>query len=229
MGELNMKLDLHNHSKYSPDAITEPKHMLWLAQQQNTGLAITDHHTLNAWPEFKELNKKFQVPIIFGEEIKIYNDSKKCVGEIIALFVQELVKPGPVHRVIDDLQAQDALMSIAHPFDPLRNNCKVLEEIVHRVDCIEVFNSRMNWKGPNEKAQAYAKKWKKGFTAGSDSHIPFEFSHACIEVQSNDLEDARKEIRKGAVSFSGVLTNPIAHVYTQLAKRNLIKDSWIES
>jgi predicted metal-dependent phosphoesterase TrpH len=224
-----MKLDLHNHSMYSPDAITTPEHMLWLAKQQNVGLAITDHHSIKSWPRFKEANKKYQVPLIYGEEIKIYNSRKKCVGELIALFVQEVVQPGFMHDVIDSLQAQDAIISIAHPFDPFRKNCKVLDEIIQRVDCIEAFNSRVWFQGPNKKAQRLIKEKKKAFTAGSDAHIPFEFSHAHIEVKATELEDARKEIKKGALGFSGILTNPVAHFYTQMAKRNLIKDTWTDS
>ncbi len=224
-----MKLDLHNHSQYSPDAITQPKHMLWLAKQQGVGFAITDHHTLKSWDVFREENKKYNVPLIFGEEIKIYDESGLfCVGELIALYLQERVDPGYAHDVLDELQAQDAVVSIAHPFDPLRKNCKILEEIIHRVDCIEAFNSRMCWAGPNLKAQKIIRKKKLAFTAGSDSHFPFEFSHAQVEVLAETVEEARKEIRKGAVSFTGALSNPIAHFYTQMAKRHLMHDDWKE-
>lgn len=215
-----MKFDLHVHSSYSHDGAAGLKELLKAAKEKNFGFAITEHNNLNSWEKLKELNKKFNVPVIPGEEVDIYKNNK-CVGQLLLLFLGEEIKPGNVFDVIDNAKEQDAIISVAHPFDFLREKCTALHEIANDLHAVEVFNSRSYFNSFNSKALKFAASENLAFTAGSDAHFGFEFGKAYIECNGNN-DELRREIKK-CKNFSGALSPWHVHLLTQLLKFRIIK------
>lgn len=221
-----MKFDLHVHSHYSHDASNSPAKLLKLAKETETGFAITDHNNCDAWSELKKLNSKHKAPLIFGEEIKVF-EGKQFVGELLGYFLQKPVQSNQLFEVLDELKAQGAVISIAHPFDvlrpPLVTGFKKLDSIKKKVHAVEVFNSRCYKNSFNIKAEEFARKNKLAFTAGSDAHFSQEFGKAFVELKGNSEEEWRNSLKK-CHSFSGTLSKKRVHLYTFLQKHGL-KDS----
>jgi len=221
-----MLLDLHVHSYYSRDSANKPAILLKLAKKKGIGFAITDHNTCKGWDEFKKENLKYKIPLIFGEEIKIYkNDS--LIGELLAYFLQEEVQPDEVEVVLDKLKQQDALISIAHPFDytrpPLLAPTKELDLLKQNVHAVECFNARCWTNRPNKRAQDFAEENMLGITAGSDAHFQEEFGNGLVETEANSLEEFRKKFSKNKLSGLCRLSPKKFHVYTKI-----VKSGWLE-
>lgn len=220
-----MKFDLHVHSYYSPDAVNSLEELLLIAKQKNMGFAITDHNNCNSFSSLKKLSKEAGVQVIFGEEIKVF-ENQTLLGELLAYFVQEEVKEGELMEVLDKLKEQDAIISLAHPFDylrdPLFSSTKKLDFLKKKVHAVEVFNSRCYFERFNKKAEDFARKNKLAFTAGSDAHFLQEFGNAFVELHGTSEEELRKSMLS-CKNFSGKLSKKRVHLYTALRKYNFIK------
>ena len=219
---MSLRIDMHMHSHYSCDAITKPETMIKLAKKKNIGIAITDHNNCKAWSELKLLAKKHDVPLILGEEIKVF-DKGKVIGELIGYFMNHEVEPDPYLEVIDALHAQDAFVSVAHPFDSFRKPFQRLEQVKHKVDAVEIFNARGYNSSFNEKTKAFVEKNNLAFTAGSDAHFSEEIGNAFIESDATELDEFRKLLKKGNVKYKGKLAPFTVHIKTQLAKAGILK------
>ncbi|MCJ7817039.1 MAG: PHP domain-containing protein, partial [Candidatus Aenigmarchaeota archaeon] len=91
-----MKLDLHVHTKYSADSINTPWFIMKMLKKRGLdGLAVTDHNTTRGWKSMHEAARENNLQLILGEEIKIRQEGKKA-GEILALFLNEEIRPGEV-------------------------------------------------------------------------------------------------------------------------------------
>jgi predicted metal-dependent phosphoesterase TrpH len=210
-----MKIDMHNHSKYSIDSISSPSDIIRIAKQRGLdGLAITDHDTFRGYKNIKKLPKDFIV--IPGMEIKVYNENKK-VGEILAFFIQEEIKSKQVFEVIDEIKSQDAFASIAHPFR-INGSFSIIDDVKNKIDAIEVMNGRVVFSKSNATALKYAKKNKLGFTAGSDSHFLREIGHCGIEAAANNIEEFRHAIKKGKCHTFGKESPFWVHAISQFTR-----------
>ncbi|PIU21066.1 MAG: histidinol-phosphatase [Candidatus Diapherotrites archaeon CG08_land_8_20_14_0_20_34_12] len=221
-----MLFDLHVHSYYSKDSANKPLLLLKIAQKKGIGFAITDHNSTQGWDEFKKENLQYKIPLIYGEEIKIYRNGS-LMGELLAYFLQEEIKFGEVEEVLDALKAQGALISIAHPFDytrpPLLAPTKELDLLKQNVHAVECFNSRCYTGRPNKRARHFAEENMLSVTAGSDAHFPAEFGNALVETEANSLEEFRKKFSKNKISSLCKLSPKKFHIYTKLIKSGFWK------
>ena len=220
-----MKFDCHMHSFRSGDSINLPKTIIHKAKEKKVSIAITDHNSIRSWKELTSLGQKAGVQVIPGEEIMTFDETnQKITGELIVLFLNELVKSGYYMEVIDSMREQDALIVVPHPFDFLRNNFFSLKKEWKKVDCIESFNSRCYSDSFNAKAKAFAELHGIPQTAGSDAHFPEEIGSAFLEVPKADSpEDARKLMKKGKNSVQGKRSSVMVHVKTFFAKKGFFK------
>ncbi|MBN1940866.1 MAG: PHP domain-containing protein [Candidatus Diapherotrites archaeon] len=223
-----LKIDMHTHSCYSNDGVSKPRELLQIASKNNFGFAITEHNNGDSWKQYWELNKKFKVPLICGEEIKL-NNSGKFVGELLFYFLQKPIKSRELFTAIDEARAQDALISVAHPFDifrkPILFGFRELEAVKKKIDAIEVFNSRVYFRSINRRAQKFAEANNLAFSAGSDSHIPRELGNAMAVCEGNSLEDFRKAIKKRQTRVEGKLSPITVHFYSTLKNFGIIKSN----
>ncbi|MEM4662523.1 MAG: PHP-associated domain-containing protein [Candidatus Diapherotrites archaeon] len=216
-----MLIDAHVHTHYCNHANLKLKTIFNFYSKKNIVPAITEHNSTAPWKEANKLSKKYNLPYIKGEEIKVYQNNR-LVGELLALFMNEEVKAGNIFEVIDRLKSQDALISISHPFDitrkPLFKGFWMLNEIKKSVHAIEIFNSRCIFNFFNEKAKSFANENKLAFTVGTDAHFLCELGNAYLILDANSIEEARKKILKADCKYFGRLSPIRVHIYTQLAK-----------
>ena len=182
-----MKVDLHIHTRYSPDAVSNPSDIVQRCLE--TGLhciAITDHNTIQGALEVKRLAP---FPVILGEEIK------SSGGDIIGLFLKKEIPEGlsPIETV-QAIKYQGGLVCAPHPLDRFRGSSlgrKTLEELLPDLDIIEGFNAHTIFGWYDTIALNIAKRSNIAVTAVSDSHSPLEIGGTYLETEDFEVTPDR--------------------------------------
>ncbi|MFA7133547.1 MAG: PHP domain-containing protein [archaeon] len=229
-----MLFDLHLHSRFSIDALSKPSTIVKVCKEKGIGFALTDHDNMGAYKgkdNIKQLAKKESVFLIPGEEIKVLNNKKqrKCVGEVIAYFLNEPIISSTFEEILDDVKSQDALLSCPHPFDWPRKNFKSFPKEWKNFDSMEIYNARAYYQGLNKKSEEFFLSDEvRGNLAAlgvSDAHTPEEIGNGLTEIDAVNEDEFRKEIKK---CRTNVVANQKAklwhHFQTQMAKRNWMKE-----
>ncbi|MCB0106050.1 MAG: PHP domain-containing protein [Caldilineaceae bacterium] len=188
------KIDLHTHTIYSKDCLTQTK--LLIERARAIGLdkvAVTEHNRLDGALAAKALAPDL---IIVGEEIKTTH------GEIIAYYLQEEVPRGlSPAETVRRLREQGAVISIPHPLDSIRTSAMRRETvltIIDDVDALEVCNSRCVRQADNVAAAQLAAEHGKLVTAGSDAHIARELGQCYLTIPP--FEDNAESFRAALAS-----------------------------
>ncbi|MBW2965245.1 PHP domain-containing protein [Candidatus Woesearchaeota archaeon] len=191
-----MKYDLHTHTKHSRCSLIKPGENIKAAVRAGlAGIAVTDHNSIKGALETARLarkNKEFEV--IIGEEVMT------DIGEILAYYITEHIKPGRAVDVIDNIKSQGGLVCLAHPYSVgiIRKKTGIEKEILRKIDCIEAFNARTS-NSANRLASALAKKSGLAMTGGSDGHFLGEIGNGHTICKS----DLHKEILQRKVRAGG--------------------------
>jgi hypothetical protein len=166
-------MDLHCHSRGSFDSLADPGAIMRAASKRGlTHLAITDHDRVDV-----ALRARDEAPdgltVIVGEEIKTID------GDLIAVFLDELVRPGmSAIETIAAVRQQGGLIGVPHPFDSFRGfghkSGAKLEDIVDKVDWIEAYNARVIGGSANARAALFAREHELPGLCASDSHTVLE-------------------------------------------------------
>jgi len=188
---VRVKFDLHVHSKFSRDSLSEPKDIVSVAKRHGIGgIAITDHDVLGRFPS----NVAKDLIIIKGSEVKTE------IGDIIGLFLTENIRSNISFRVVDEIRDQGGLVILPHPYRDHILSAWIIEE----ADAIEGFNARVSQKG-NERAIELCIKKGKPMIAGSDAHFSFEVGRAStVILYASSEEDVRKAILSKNTSIEGL-------------------------
>jgi len=205
-----MKYDLHTHSNYSRDGWVDVEKMVKIAIKKGlSGIALTDHNTIKGALKAKKLeSEKFKV--IIGSEISTER------GEVIGLFLSEEIRSRRFEDVISQIQDQDGIIVLPHPFDNIRGNgIKPNQEDAKLADYVEIFNSRCLLNKYNTQAEKYAAKYGLNGLAGSDAHFASEIGNAGVHIQEDDL---RKGFEKGDLETFGRKTSPLNLGLTKAVK-----------
>jgi predicted metal-dependent phosphoesterase TrpH len=218
-----MKVDLHVHTRASPDSWIPPRKLASVAKRKGLdGVAITDHFSIDGWKQAEEGAKEIGLPLIFGEEVAVKPEGRKTKGEILGYFMNEFVdgrgKTGL--EVVDELREQDAVIILPHPFDRVRHIFpeEELRELARKVDGIEVFNAGTFMPGANSKGEALAEELGLAKTAGSDAHCTWEVGKAYTIAEASDLEEFRKELLAKRTSVHKAHQFPLSRLAPRLAK-----------
>jgi len=209
-----LTLELHSHTYASGDCLMRPVDVVRTCERKGIHrLAVTDHNTLRGALELHDLAPGL---VVVGEEIMTTQ------GELLAYFVKEEAPPGlSPTETIARLRAQGAVISVAHPFDRLRQGawCEAdLAAIIHLVDAIEVFNSRCIYPEDNDRALAFARTHAKLGTVGSDAHSHRELGRAVLKVEKAGTAE---ELIAGLADGERVtrLSSPAIHATSTFAKQ----------
>jgi len=192
-----IKIDLHVHSKYSYDSISDPKKIIKVAKMKGlNGVAITDHNTIKGGIEAAKYASDDFI-VIIGSEIRTKS------GEIVGLFLNEEISSGlDIVETIKKIHEQKGIAIIPHPFDTFRKYAVqyIDTELLKMIDCIEVLNGRSN-QTVNINAKLFSERNKKKMTAGSDAHTLLEIGNAGIILDNDSLnkEDLKKVLLKSKV------------------------------
>jgi len=189
-----IRLDIHVHSKYSYDSISEPEDIVKIAKIKGLqGLAITDHNTIKGGLETKKFEDNNFI-VIIGSEIATTD------GEIIGLFLNREI-PGnlSMRKTLEEIHEQGGLAIIPHPFDTVRKHAvKFIEKkTLELINGIETLNARSK-SVINENAQDFANKSRTKKFAGSDAHTLIEIGRAGIIV--NTLSTAENHIKQAIIN-----------------------------
>jgi hypothetical protein len=189
--------DFHVHSLYSRgdillyDGLDSPRRIVRCARSVGLNcIALTDHNTTKGVKKAKEVGKKIGVMVIPGIEItQKYGKRWWKRKQVIGLGVKEDPPPNLYEKTIEEIcewvHSQGGLVYSPHPYSyyGLKNLTKK-----SYVDLIEVFNSNCT-PVVNLRASLAAKKWKKAYAGGSDSHMIETLGNVINEVNSSGKED----------------------------------------
>jgi len=215
------RVDLHVHSCYSPDSLSDPAALI--ARARAAGLdrvAITDHNQIAGALAARQLAPDL---VIVGEEITLDGG-----GELIAYFVKERVPAGlSAAEAIAELRRQGAAISVSHPVDRFRDSAlgeKMVRAIAGDLDALEVRNARCLSMTDNFRAESLARELNLAPTAGSDAHWVRELGAASIIVPPfADSEEAfLSSLRQGEVEgrASGIFVR-LATTYAKWHKKRV--------
>src|SRR5881296_1798179 len=160
-----IRIDLHNHTHYSPDSILSPKRFVHECRRRGLDrVAVTDHNTIRGALATRELA---DFPVIVGEEILTAD------REIIGLFLEEDIPRGlPAAETIKRVKSQGGIVGVPHPFDRLRRALRedVLRRLIDKIDYIEALNARIVFPANNREANEFAVEHGLPVSPGSDAH-----------------------------------------------------------
>lgn len=208
-----LKADFHIHTKYSMDCRTEPADIVKRCQALGINcIAVADHDAVEGGLKLKEI-APFKV--IVAEEVLTFS------GEIMGMFLKERIASGiTLEDAIKAIKAQGGLVSIPHPFDPIRGlrlNEEAIEKLASQIDLIEVFNARCTSEKPNEKAREYAKRHNLPGSAGGDAHTTGEIGNVIVELDDfNSPAEFLAALRKATIH--GKRSSPLVRVHSTIAK-----------
>lgn len=193
---MEIKLDLHVHSRRSPDGIMTLEEIVELARAKDlNGVAVCDHDlALLDAPEFDDFL------LIPGIEVSTQ------FGHLLGLFLTGPVETRDFFQAVEAIHAQGGLAVLAHPFEHSRDGSR-LAPAVPLLDGIEVQNSRANrkFRDANALAASFAQVCRLRPFGGSDAHCPQEVGNSAtiVEAESLTLDAVKTALKEGAVSVRG--------------------------
>src|SRR5664280_255190 len=210
-------IDLHCHTSASFDSLATLGAVVRAAASRGlTHLAVTDHNRIDA-----ALRAQGVAPpgltIIVGEEVNTAD------GDLIAVFLRELVPPGrSAAETIAAVREQGGLVGIPHPFDRLRGfgrkSGAQVESIAGLVDWIETYNARVIGGSANERAARFALEHGLPGLAASDSHTVVEVGVSYNAVQGDPGTPEGLLAALGAVDMHPARATFYVRAWTPLAK-----------
>jgi hypothetical protein len=208
-------VDLHMHTDHSHDCATPVEVLLATALERGLGaIAVTDHNEISgalaARARARELEMGVQV--IVGEEVKTADE-----GEVIGLFLKELIPPGMTLReTVSEIKRQGGIVYVPHPFDRLHAvpDYAHLLQIVDEVDAIEIFNPRVAIGAFNDEAARFAAKYRIVAGAGSDSHVAQGLGSVRVRMREFDGPSEFMQSLRDAE----IITRPTSLLYVQALK-----------
>jgi predicted metal-dependent phosphoesterase TrpH len=169
----------------------DPARLLEICRERGIDrVAITDH---NAFQGALEAAERDPERVILGEEIKTTQ------GELLGYYMQDFVPPGLTpQETIARLRDQGAVISVAHPCDPLRAGSWSKEDltaILPLIDAVEIRNARTMSSRANRLAAALAAEAMLPGTAGSDAHAYLEIGRVQMRLPAfNDAQSFLKAL-----------------------------------
>lgn len=171
-----MRVDLHSHTRRSPDAWTSPRSLVLRARKRGLyRIAVTDHGTIAGALEARTLDPEL---VIVGEEIRCVDET-----ELIGLFLERHIEGGlSVEETARRIRAQGGVVYAPHPFAYRERGAEHARRALAVADVVESFNSRAFRDGWNRAAGELARRRGLPVAAGSDAHFPWEIGRGVLEV-----------------------------------------------
>jgi hypothetical protein len=211
-----MKVDMHIHTVYSGDSICKPSGIMRAAKRRGLdGIAVTDHNTTKAWKEVLREGRKEGVAVILGEEIEVLRNGK-VVGEVLGYFLKKEIEIGEIEDILDAIACQGGLAALPHPFCFWRGLGINVEEIVDRLQAVEVFNSGVYLNSQNRRALELARKHGLAEIGGSDAHTETEVGNAYTYAEADGIKKFRDAIVRRKTRAEGKLSSHVLRVISKI-------------
>ena len=208
-----LKADFHIHTKYSMDSQSELEDIVKRCQKLGINcITVADHDAVEGGLLMKKI-APFKV--IVAEEILTFS------GEVMGMFLKERIASGiPLDKAISAIKEQGGLVSIPHPFDPVRGlrlNADEFNKLAPQIDLIEVFNARVLSAQTNSKALHFAREHTLPGAAGSDAHAISEIGNVFVEL--NDFNSPAEFLTAlKQAKIQGKRAGPFVHFSSTWAK-----------
>lgn len=193
---MELKIDLHVHTFYSPDSLITPKDLNYYTEKRGLdGIAITDHDRIDG---ILKIVRDIDFLVIPGIEIS------SMKGHIIGLNVDELIPPKlSVDETLDRIHDAGGIAIACHPITFFKESLK--GNINSRFDAIEVINSlAFPFNYSVKHSVKIASKFGISQVAGSDAHYGPEigYAHTLVDAEP-EIGEIVKAIRIGSCSPYG--------------------------
>lgn len=194
-----MRLDLHAHSRYSPDSKLDPVGIVKIARQRGLdGVAVTDHNAVEGARKAWDYGRDNGVVVVRGTEVSTAD------GHVLAYGVtQPLARDRSARDTVQDVLGLGGVPVAAHPYR-FWSGLGEGETVGSPFAAYEVQNARTLRRG-NARARALAAARGVGGTGGSDAHFYDEIGHAVTVVEGASTEEEVLEaLRRGRVRAEGL-------------------------
>lgn len=181
------RVDLHVHSKYSGDNVSEPEESILKAiDLKLDGIAFTEHYSYEASEPVERLKEKY------GDSIRIFRGVEFSSAEghclIFGVNTDALsIKDAPVEEVVRIVNKSGGVVIPSHPYR-IGNS---LGDVIHRakgICAVEGYNG-CNMHAYNAKAVEAAISLHLPYTGGSDAHAPEEVGMCYTEFDDGVADD----------------------------------------
>lgn len=193
-----VRLDLHSHSRHSPDSRLDPKEMVRVARSRGLdGLAITDHNAVEGSKSAWEQVRDDDFLVIRGVEVSTRD------GHVLAYGVD--AAPARDQGVVETVEEVARLGGIAVAAHPYRFWSGLGEDrtVAATFPAYETLNARTSPRG-NGRAAALARAKGVGGTGGSDAHFLDELGRsATVFPDASSEAEVLEALAKGRSSPKG--------------------------
>lgn len=199
-----MRVDLHMHTNFSPDATTRPRKLIKKAREAGLdAIAVTDHGEIEGAFRARDIGGDM---VIIGEEIRC-----RKWTEVIGLFLKRRIPEGlPIDETVARIHDQGGIAYAPHPFAYPWGSGWHGTRALEACDIVEGLNGRAfrnNW---NEEAQQAARKADMPVGAGSDAHFPFEIGRVFMTVPTfQDAPSFRQAIQQATLHSDRRARSPL--------------------
>lgn len=195
-----VRLDLHVHSRYSPDSRLELDEIAGrLAYAGLRGFALTDHNTVRGHSELAEMRARHAGYLFLpGVEVSTLE------GHLLAYGVSEAPPAHqPVVETIEWVRAHGGEAVLAHPFRRTHGVGRRVAESAP-VSAIEARNGH-NSEIANLRAEDVVARRNLGATGGSDVHVARDLGRAFTEFRADvaSVDDLLEDLRRRTTTADG--------------------------
>jgi hypothetical protein len=187
---MQIKVDLHVHTRYSYDSIITLEDLVFYARKSGLGgVAVTDHDRVDG---ALKMAKKTDFTIIPGIEISSLN------GHVVGLNLQEAIPKGlSVEETVERIHKAGGIAVACHPTALLKGSLG--KHVNSDFDAIEVINSSaLPFNYSVRKNQQIASRLGIARVAGTDAHYGPEIGCAYTRINAEmEIEAIIKAISKG--------------------------------
>jgi predicted metal-dependent phosphoesterase TrpH len=223
--------DFHIHTRFSRDSILSEEKFIRVALERGlTHVAVTNHNNVEGAvavrDKVRELGVDNRLTVILGEEVSTAD------GEVVGLFLERTIPRGlSADATADAIHAQGGLVSIPHPFDPIRASHIREEPLIRlaeagKIDAVEVYNSRVTFQRHNQQAADFAVRYGIPGIAASDSHSSFEIAMSCNALPPFETAAELKAFLPDN-DWHGTRSTVLIHLTTRWAVWSNIIRKWL--
>ncbi|OGW33257.1 MAG: hypothetical protein A2X59_00540 [Nitrospirae bacterium GWC2_42_7] len=204
---MEVKIDLHVHSKMSGDTDSDPEECVIRAIERGLyGIAFTEHYSYAASEVSEQLREKYGNRIMIFRGIEFSAAEGHCL--VFGMDTDRLVKKyAPVQELVRIAQENGGVIIPSHPF---RGENSLGKKLMHLrgINALEGYNG-CNLHAFNEKAVDTAMAMGLPYTGGSDAHDPAEVGSCYTLFQEDVRYDNFTGVLKGG-RYRGIDTRKIS-------------------
>lgn len=207
-----LNVDLHLHTRYSPDAVTPPGEVVERAVEAGLDrIAVTDHGEVDG---ALEARARHPDRVIVGEEVRC-----RCRTEVIGLFLSRRIPDGlALEETVERIRDQGGVVYVPHPYAYAWSATSRAARALPRADVVEVANARAFLPWWNRRARRAARDRGLPGCAGSDAHFPREMGRAFTRMPAFEGPESFLRAVSGAEPVLMRVTGPAGHLESLVRK-----------